>query len=245
MSLHAAFPAIRKGGATLLQATQITAAPGEVLGVIGPNGAGKSTFLRCLAGADTPRARVTWKDRPLPPDRIGYMPQAFQVSVRLSVLECVLLGRRESLGWRVAPADLDAAEAVLARLDLQDLSARTMDTLSGGQQQRVLLAQRLVRQPLLLVLDEPTSALDLHHQIAILRLLVSHVRASGATAVLALHDLTLAARFCDRLLLVESGTLVASGTACQVLTPEIIGRFWRILPEILTTRDGHPVIVPH
>ncbi|MCB6178983.1 ABC transporter ATP-binding protein [Rhodobacter sp. Har01] len=245
MTLHASLPAVRKGRRTILHPLELTAEPGQMLGVIGPNGAGKSTLLRSLAGAEGPRPPTTWQGAPLPARRIAYMPQAFQISAGLTVLECVLLGRRETLGWHVLPADMAEAEAVLHRLGLSDLAPRGMDTLSGGQQQMVLLAQRLVRAPLLMVLDEPTSALDLHHQLAILRHLVGYARSARAVIVLALHDLTLAARFCDRLWLLHQGALVDSGPAARVLTARAIGQCWQVAPEILTGRDGHPVIVPH
>ncbi len=245
MTLSAMIPTVRKGRTTILHPAQIDAGPGEVLGIVGPNGAGKSTLLRSLAGASEPAARVTWHGHALPPCQIGYMPQAFQVCARLSVLECVVLGRRERLGWRVSPQDLDDSAAVLELLGIAHLADRALESLSGGQQQMVLLAQRLLRQPSLMVLDEPTSALDLHHQLRILARLRAYAREHQVVVVMALHDLTMAARFCDRILLLHAGQVAACGEAAAILTRERIGSCWGVDPEVLYTRDGAPVIVPH
>ena len=241
--LTAEIPAIIRGGVQILAPLSVVAHPGAVLGVIGPNGAGKSTALRALAGLQGPCAK--WNGTPLPQPQIGYLPQVFHLDARLSVLEVVLLGKRESLGWRVASTDLRAAQAVLAGLNLSHLAARQIESLSGGQQQMVLLAQRLLRAPRLMVLDEPTSALDLHHQLAILRHLQAYARRTQSVIVMALHDLTLAARFCDQLILLRHGTQVAAGATDDVLTSPAISDCWQITAEILHSMDGCKVIVPH
>ena len=243
MTLTANLPSVFKGRAQILHPVQIVVPAGQVVGVIGPNGAGKSTLLRSLAGID--RLHAEWNGIPLTRDQIGYMPQAFQMNARLSVLEAVLLGKREALGWHVAPPDIDAASAVLSDLGLAHLEGRSMDRLSGGQQQMVLLAQRILRAPRLLILDEPTSALDLHHQLLILRHLKTYTQARQAVTVLALHDLTLAARFCDQLLLLRDGREVISGPTTDVLSEQRIDECWAVSVELLHARDGFKVIVPH
>lgn len=241
MTLSAQLPPVFKGRAQILHPIRIDLPAGQVLGVIGPNGAGKSTLLRSLAGGGHAR----WAGQDLVPAQVAYLPQAYHMNARLSVLETVLLGRREALGWRVTPQDLAAASAVLAELGLGHLEARSMDRLSGGQQQMVLVAQRLLRAPRLLVLDEPTSALDLHHQLVILRQLKTYARSRQAAAVMALHDLTLAARFCDRLLLVKDGRQIAQGPTADVLSEQRIGACWNVSVEVLLAQDGCPVIIPH
>lgn len=235
----------RRGRREVLAPTSFSLPPGTVAGVVGPNGAGKSTLLLAIAGLIPARGTVTWRGRALHPRQVGFLPQAFAVRSRLSVQECVLLGLREGLGWRVPPEQMAAARRMLVRLGLSSLADRPMEALSGGQQQLVLLAQRLLRQPLLLILDEPTSALDLHHQLQVLRHVRAHAADTGGVVLVALHDLTMADRFCDQLLLVEAGNLVAADTPAEVLNEPQVGRTWRIGVEILATREGCPVVVPH
>jgi iron complex transport system ATP-binding protein len=243
MTLTANLPAVFKGRTQILHRVQIGVPAGQVLGVIGPNGAGKSTLLHSLAGID--RLHAEWNGQQLIREQISYMPQAFQMNARLSVLEAVLLGKRETLGWRFTAQDIETASKVLSDLGLAHLQSRSMDRLSGGQQQMVLVAQRLLRAPRLLVMDEPTSALDLHHQLVMLRHIRGYVEKSQAVAVLALHDLTLAARFCDQLLLLKDGRPIASGTASDVLSHQRIEACWNVAIELLTAQDGCKVIVPH
>lgn len=245
MSLHVEDLSVRRGRREVLAPASFCLPPGCVAGVVGPNGAGKSSLLAAAAGLLPAAGRVRWQGRALSPREIGFLPQSFAVRSRLTVHECLLLGLRETLGWRVLPEQMAAAERMLARLGLSALADRPMEALSGGQQQLVLLAQRLLRRPLLLILDEPTSALDLHHQLQVLRHVRAHAEETGGVVLVALHDLTMAARFCDRLLLVEAGELVAEGPPAEVLDEPRVRRTWRIDVEILASREGRPVIVPH
>jgi len=238
-------PALHRGKMQVLHPEHLSLAPGEVVALLGPNGAGKSTLLHAIAGLAPERVRLRNHGIDLPRDQIGFLPQAFAVRSTLSVLDCILLGRREALGLRVPPRLIAEAEALLCRLGLAPLADRPMQDLSGGQQQRVLIAQRLFRRPKLLLLDEPTSALDLHHQLEVMALLRAHAEETGTPVLAALHDLSLAARWCDRVLVLAEGRLLADGPAEAVLTPDCLARHWRITPEVLLSRDGKPVIVPH
>lgn len=244
-SLKITLPALHRGRVQVLAPCGFSLAPGEVVALVGPNGAGKSTLLQALAGLSPERARLWLGGIPLERAELGFLPQAFAVRAGLSVLDCILLGRREALGLRVAPRLIAEAEALLHHLGLADQADRAMVDLSGGQQQRVLIAQRLFRRPKLLLLDEPTSALDLHHQLEVMALLRAHAQATGAPVLAALHDLSLAARFADRVLVLAGGRIEAEGAPEAVLTPDRLARHWRIAPEILRARDGKPVIVPH
>lgn len=243
--LTIALPALHRGRAQVLAPCALHLAPGEVVALIGPNGAGKSTLLQAIAGLAPESVRLTLGGRAVARAEVGFLPQAFAVRAALSVLDCVLLGRREALGLRVAPRLIAEAEALLHRLGLSDLADRAMHDLSGGQQQRVLIAQRLFRRPKLLLLDEPTSALDLHHQLEAMALLRTHAAQTRAPVLAALHDLSLAARYADRVLVLAEGRVEADGPPEEVLTPERLARHWRIAPEILRARDDKPVIVPH
>ncbi|ADE84791.1 ABC transporter ATP-binding protein [Rhodobacter capsulatus] len=238
-------PALSRGATPVLAPCRLTLAAGEVLALVGPNGAGKTTLLQAIAGLAPERVRRRLGNADLARAEIGFLPQAFAVRATLTVLDCILLGRREALGLRVAPRLIAEAEALLLRLGLADLADRPMIDLSGGQQQRVLIAQRLFRRPKLLLLDEPTSALDLHHQLEVMALLRAQAQATGAPVLAALHDLSLAARHADRVLVLAGGRLLSEGPPEAVLTPDCLARHWRITPEILRDRDGKPVIVPH
>ncbi|MFZ1481579.1 MAG: ABC transporter ATP-binding protein [Paracoccaceae bacterium] len=238
-------PALSRGGAAVLSPFAFALSRGEMMGVVGPNGAGKSTLLRAIAGLSAEHVPVTLDGARLGRAAIGHLPQAFSVHSALSVLDCVLLGRRERLGLRVPPDIIAEAEALLAQLGLARIADRPMTALSGGQQQRVLIAQRLFRQPALMLMDEPTSALDLHHQLSALSELRTYARAAGAAVIVALHDLTLAARFCDRILIVADGGCAQPDSPDKVLTRQTIEPNWTVEPEFLRCRDGAMVIVPH
>ncbi|WP_413206527.1 ABC transporter ATP-binding protein [Rhodospirillum sp. A1_3_36] len=236
--------AVQRGGRDILSDVSARIDAGRVVGVVGPNGAGKSTLLSAIAGFLPFRGRVTWEGRPLDPSLVGFMPQVSHVRASISVLEAVLLGRHAQLGWRVRRADIDRAERALEAFGLVPLASRAMNTLSGGQQQLVLLAQRLARDPRLLVLDEATSALDLRHQMVVM----SHVRwfaqARGAVVIIAIHDLNLALRHADDVLLVGPGGAVSHGDPGRIMTLENLRQVYGIEADILIGPGDRPVIVP-
>lgn len=238
-------PRLGRGRRPVLGRFAFSLEPGEMLGVVGPNGSGKSTLLRAIAGLAPEAVRVGQCGHKLGRREIGYLPQAFAVKSSISVLECILLGRREELGMHVPPGLIGEAGEVLASLGLESLADRPMSALSGGQQQRVLIAQRLFRAPRLMLMDEPTSALDLHHQLSALSALSGYARHAEAAVIVAMHDLTLAARYCDRIMLVAEGTCGQPDVPGRILTREAVSPLWRIDPEFLTCRTEDLVIVPH
>lgn len=234
---------VHAGRRRLLDISCLTLPATGLVGVIGPNGAGKSTLLKALAGIIPHAGRKTldgiWPDAA----KIAYLPQDFTVSASLSVAECVLLGRRERLSWRITIQDRAEVQRVLSMLDLTHLTDTRIDRLSGGQQQRVLLAQRLLRDPRLMILDEPTSALDLHHQLEVLTRLKA--LSQDILVIAALHDLTLAGRFADHLVLIERGRLKASDRPEAVLTGDILDPVYAIRSEVFHDRARNPVVVAH
>lgn len=238
-------PELRRGALAILRPMRLEFQAGQMLGLVGPNGSGKSTLLSALAGLGPQQATIRLNGQPVPAGDIGYLPQDFVVRSALTVLDAVLLGRREQLGLRIDPALLGQAQACLDDLGLSSLADRPLNTLSGGQQQRVMIAQRLFRRPRLLLLDEATSALDLRHQLEVLATLRMHARQTGVPVLCALHDLTLAVRFCDRLLVLADGGLAADDTPAELLATRCIADHWAIEPEVLTCRAGSPVIVAH
>ncbi|WP_456695074.1 ABC transporter ATP-binding protein [Aeromicrobium sp. P5_D10] len=235
------------GGTPILHEVSLTARRGEVVGLLGPNGSGKSTLLRAVSGIlPATRGRITLDDldvgtagRQAIARRCAVLSQDHATDIELSVLDVVLLGRiphRRSSGDR---SDLELAAESLRRTDAEHLSGRSFPTLSGGERQRVLLARALCQQPQVLLLDEPTNHLDVSHQLGLLELVAS----LDLTCVVALHDLTLASTYCDRVALLRAGRLVAVGTPAEVLTTERIENVYGVDCDLLThPRTGRPVV---
>ena len=219
---------------------------GEWLGVIGPNGAGKSTLLRSIAGLMPCRGRVTLADGRVPtPSDVAMLPQSPTLPVGMTVAEYVLLGRTTHLGWlsRESLNDRRLVAAVLRRLKLTDLSQRYLSNLSGGEVQRVVMARALAQQAPTLLLDEPTSALDVGHQAMVLELLDELRRTEELTVVAAMHDLTAAARFADRLALIHQGIILAEGPPESVLDAQLLSRVYGT-PLTVRSLNGQIVVLP-
>lgn len=218
---------LRGSGLTVehrLSAVDLVLEPGELVGVIGPNGAGKSTLLSVLAGLQ-PLAQgvVTLDQQPLEslPARqrarqIGYLAQSGHSAWALQVEDIVAMGR---LPW--GDCDAQAIAAAMCDSGAEALRGRRIDALSGGEQARVWLARVLAGQPQLLLADEPVASLDLYYQRAVMQTLRGFAD-SGRSALVALHDLALAARYCDRLLLLADGRLHAAGSPAQVLQADLL-----------------------
>lgn len=221
-------------------------APGAFVGLIGPNASGKSTLFKTLAGLLRCRSgviRIKGEDIGALPlqqraRRIAYMPQAFGCNAVLTVFESVLLALKQTSGWRVQADNLDQVSQTLSRLRLSHLADRGIADLSGGQAQMVAVAQTLVRRPDVILLDEPTSALDLHHQLSVMTSLRDEARERQPIVLAALHDLNLAAKFCDRLILLCEGRILADGTPENVLALPEIGRTYRVETDLERSRRG-------
>ncbi len=225
---------VRAGGATLLDAVGVQLHAGEVLGIVGPNGAGKSTLLKVLAGVQAADAgAVLLYGKPLlavpgseRARRLAYLEQRPFVHWPLKVAQVAGLGRLPH-GDLASAAAQKAIDAALNATDTAALHAREFHTLSEGEKMRVHLARVLAGAPQVVLADEPTAALDPWHQLQVLELLRAEA-ARGTGIMLVLHDLGLAARFCDRLLLLDRGRCVACGTPREVLTKEALATIWRI-----------------
>jgi len=219
---------------------------GEWLGLIGPNGSGKSTFLRSLVRLVPRTGSVERGDGTAPgPTDLSLMPQSPELPPGMTVVEYVLLGRTAHLGWlsMESRADRRIATDVLRRLGLASFARRPVRSLSGGEAQRVVIGRALVQQSPILLLDEPTSALDVGHQVEVLELVDELRREDGLTVVAAMHDLGMAARYADRLLLLERGAPVALGTPQEVLEPTLLSRLYHH-PVRVHQLDGHLVVLP-
>jgi iron complex transport system ATP-binding protein len=235
---------IRAGGRAIVAAASFTAPPDRVTGLIGPNGAGKSSLIGALIGLRSLSAgsvRFGANDLPTlpPPERAriaALVEQSAATSERLTVGDVVMLGRvPHQSAWQsgASPADEAIVAAALDELGLTAMRERLYPTLSGGEQQRVQIARALAQQPKLLLLDEPTSHLDIAAQLTTLALLQRLSRA-GCTMVVALHDLNLAARFCDHLVVMKLGRVVAEGAPADILTPALLLDVYGVHASILT-----------
>lgn len=231
------------GGTEVVHGASLTVEPGTVVGLVGPNGSGKSSLLRTLYRAVRPSrgtVRIDGADVRTLSGRqharqVAVMLQDPHTDFDLSVHEVVLLGRaphHASFGRDTAD-DLRIAEDAMRRTGIEDLAGRMVATLSGGQRQRVMLARALTQQSPVLVLDEPSNHLDIRHQLE----LMSTVRGLGRTVIAALHDLNLAAQYCDRVVVLDAGTVVADGPPAVSFTPELIQAVFGVEARVL--EDHH------
>lgn len=234
------------------RALSFSVAPGQVWGVLGPNGSGKTTLLHTLAGLRPPRSgQVMIDNQPLAtqPRRqiartLGLVFQERHDGFPATVRETALIGRHPWLSaWQMEGGeDLRLAEAALERLDVAHLAERLVSTLSGGERQRLAVATVLTQAPQIWLADEPTNHLDLHHQSAVMALLAGEA-AEGRAVMMCLHDLNLAARWCDHLLLLYPDGEACWGPADSMLVTSALERLYG--QRLATAEvDGAPVFVP-
>ena len=230
-----------------------TIRPGEWLCLIGPNGAGKSSVLRSVVGLADYSGSVTIDDTPVRSrsvrrraQLVAYVPQVPLLPEAMTVHEYVLLGRNPYvIGFATeSREDFMMVEEILRRLDLIGYSKRELASLSGGERQRVVIARALAQEAPVLLLDEPTSALDIGHQQQALELVDRMRREHGLTVVSAMHDLTLAGLYSDRLSLMHQGVIVASGGAEEVLRADTLAEFYGVSATVHTDDDGTVVVIP-
>ena len=243
----------RIGGRDILQPVEMKLQPARIYGLVGANGSGKSTLVKLLARQQPPSVgRVTLLGRPLEDygDRefaraVAYMPQFTPPAEGMTVRELVMLGRfpwRGALG-RYTEEDRQKVAAALEQSDLQAFADRLVDSLSGGERQRAWLAMMLAQDTRCLLLDEPTSALDIAHQVEILALLSTLSRSRNACIVVVLHDINMAARYCDEIFaLGGAGKLVASGAARELVAPDVLDRIYGLPMGVLShPQTGAPI----
>lgn len=240
-------------GRRLIDDLTLDIAQGTVTALVGRNGSGKSTLLKLIAGQMQPttgtithagRALRDWSARDLA-RRIAYLPQVTPPAEGMRLAELVALGRypwRGALG-RFRSQDHAAVADAIDRCGLRAFADRLVDTLSGGERQRGWIAMMLAQGAQTLLLDEPTSALDVAHQVEVLGLVQNMCRQTGLSAVIVLHDVNMAARFCDQVVALEGGRLVLQGPISALMTPAALARVYG-LPMHVAAQGGHAYALP-
>jgi len=229
-------------GAHILRGVSTSLKPGELVGLIGPNGAGKTTLLKVLGGLLQPTGgEVRLLGEPLARYQprqvarlIAHVPQSTLTDFAFTVREVVLMGRSPHLGrFQIEQtADREISQRAMERLHVEGLADRLITTLSGGERQRVFIARALAQQPRVLLLDEPTANLDVRHQLDVLELVADLARAENLGVIAALHDLDLAAHYCDRLVLMEAGRVLADSAPEHVLTPQNVAAAFEVDAQV-------------
>lgn len=227
--------------------------PGEFVGVIGPNGSGKSTLLKLMGGIlRTNQGKLAFKGRDLRSYKrkelarsISWLPQETHLVFSFKVSDVVLMGRHPYLSRLAFEGEEDflIAQRAMEMTDTSKFSDRLFNEISGGEKQRVMIAGAIAQQSEMMLLDEPTSALDIKYQIEILNILKRLNESEGVTLILALHDLHLASKFCNRLVLLNKGRVVRSGTPEQVLQKETLEEVYGIEVAILRDPDDGSIMI--
>lgn len=241
-----------KNGRNLLSDIDLELQGNAVVGLIGANGAGKSTLLRTMAGLQTVApGRVELFGQNIETIRsedlgrqLAYLPQNADCAWPLKVEKIVALGRipHRTARSKLSRTDTDIIARAMHDTDIEHLSGRTLNTLSGGEKMRVMLARTLASEPQILLTDEPVAALDPLHQFEVMELLVKAAK-RGATVVVVLHELNLAMRFCDRLVLLSEGKLLADGAPEEVLSPTLLKQAYHIEAQY-GKHEGTPWVIP-
>ena len=225
---------------------------GEVLSIVGPNGSGKTTLIKCINrilktkhntvlidGKDTGKIGLRELSK-----MMGYVPQNSTSTFPFTVFDIVLMGRRPYIHWSLSERDKEIVAEILRFLGIDKLAMRHFDELSGGEQQKVVIARALAQQPQILLLDEPTSNLDIKHQLEILCILRGLAQSKHCSVIVAMHDLNLASRFSDRMLILKQGRIFAVGTPGSVLTEENIESVYGVKSRVTNSVLDRPQVTP-
>ncbi|MGH4037671.1 MAG: ABC transporter ATP-binding protein [Sphaerochaeta sp.] len=216
----------------------------EFICILGPNGSGKSTLVKCIEGLLPTQKDSIFLDgksvkllnRVEKAKMIGYVSQNNEQLFADTVFDTVLMGRKPYYSWHCSDEDIEITANVIRHLELEDLAMCPFNELSGGQQQRVIIARALAQEPKILLLDEPTSALDISHQLEVMEILKNLVEDHNISVIMVIHDLNMAARYADKLVLMKDGMIYSQGNANDILTVENLALVYGIESEIYCHR---------
>lgn len=239
------------GKKTILSNVNLVLEP-KIIAVIGPNGAGKSTLIKAIAGINKVKeGNISFNDRKVDKNYkefyskyLGYFPQFLPTNSVLTVFEVILLGMIDSLSLRVGDEELIKVMSIMKKLGIDDLAKKRMTELSGGQQQMVSLAQAIIKDPKLLLLDEPLNNLDIYRQFEILDIIQKITYENKIITVIAIHDLNLAARYADEIVVIHDGKVFAKGTPKEVLTKDLLRDVYKINADITVDANDIPSVNP-
>lgn len=220
---------------------------GSMTAIIGSNGVGKTTYLKAIANMIRTSGRTRLMEDGVGSynfKEIAYVPQLGSVQTKLTVFEMVLLGLVNNLKWHVTDEQTERVYALLEELNLLAIAQQPFQTLSGGQKQMVSMAQSLISKPKVLLLDEPTSALDLRHQLVVMNLARDYTREQNAVTLFVVHDLMLASRYGQQIMVLHKGKIHAYGNAEEVLTPELVAEVYGVTSHVARTPDGCYTVLP-
>ncbi|MDQ7095740.1 ABC transporter ATP-binding protein [Desulfosporosinus sp. PR] len=229
----------------------LTAADGEIISLVGPNGSGKTTLLKCIAHIHRAKGGSVYvgdvnlgslNSRELA-KMVGYVPQDTSTNFPIDVFNAVLLGRTPYVRFSASDSDMNVVADCLCLMGLDKLPFRMLNELSGGERQRVFIARALAQEPQVLLLDEPTSNLDLRFQLETLRIVRDIARERDIIVVMAIHDLNLAGRFSDRIIMLKNGEILAQGSSLEVMNPENILSVYGV-KAVVRVENGQPFIMP-
>jgi iron complex transport system ATP-binding protein len=236
----------------ILKDIELEVGLGEVISIVGPNGSGKSTLLKCinrilktkqntilLDGQDANTLNLKELSK-----LMGYVPQSSSSTFPFTVFDVVLMGRKPYIHWNIGDHDNEIVAQMLEFLGIGHLAMRHFTELSGGEQQKVIIGRALAQQPQFMLLDEPTSSLDIKHQLEILCMLRSLAQSKERSVIVSMHDLNLASRFSDRMLMLKKGCIYAVGTPEEVLTEENVEAVYGIKATVSNSFVGRPQVTP-
>ncbi|WP_048151416.1 ABC transporter ATP-binding protein [Methanolacinia paynteri] len=223
---------------------------GKILGLVGPNGCGKTTLIKCIDGILNPEGTVEifgtdskTLDRIDIAKKIAYVPQSVPEGLSSYVYETILMGRRPYLNWNIRPEDEEKVYSAMKLLGIEDFAFRKTKELSGGERQRVMIARAIVQETPVVLMDEPTSSLDIKHQMEVMENMRFLTKEKNTAVIVSLHDLNLAAGYCDQMVMLKKGKIHSRGRPEEILTGDTIRSVYEVEASV-NRENERPYIIP-